>query len=77
MPILILGPEHADKGQRSKALDYDSAIQKHARHLDTDFLGLWNMTAGSVLSANGKEAQKNAIVQAMMVVNWLARTKTS
>lgn len=79
-PMLMIGPTapgsqvfEQDHPPRLDALGFSHQIRKEARDKDVDWLGMWNATiqASGGVASFGEEL---AITQAMMVVNWLARS---
>ncbi|RDW62779.1 hypothetical protein BP5796_11081 [Coleophoma crateriformis] len=76
IPFLILGPPamREESSQAAKRLDTITAVAKD-RHLDV--LGLWNMTLPANSPDGRQYGERDALVQAVMVVNWLAMLPTS
>lgn len=76
MPVLVLGPERLGYQGSIKAWEFDHSLRYAVAKQHWEYLGLWNMTLQSTKDANSQEAQKVAMVQAMMVVNWLSKLET-
>lgn len=81
--MLWLGPTaagHLDiKGRKGnqEIWDFDRAMSDAARENDVERLGMWNLTVQTNSVDGVRVGEKVAIVQAMMVVNWLARLEGS
>lgn len=82
-PILWLGPTAAGhleiKGRKSnqEIWDFDRAMAEVAQEHDIERLGMWNLTVQASSVDGMRFGVKVAVVQAMMVVNWLARLEGS
>ncbi|RDW82120.1 hypothetical protein BP6252_03232 [Coleophoma cylindrospora] len=76
IPFLILGPPaiREESSQAAKRLEAIASVAKD-RHLDV--LGLWNMTLPANSPDGWRYGERDALVQAVMVVNWLAMLPTS
>ncbi|PQE07746.1 hypothetical protein CJF31_00011922 [Rutstroemia sp. NJR-2017a BVV2] len=78
IPVLILGPEARGGGE--EAWRYMDEMRGIAKEMNIEVLGLWNLTvqAGSMGEGNRERyGGRVKLVEAMMVVNWLAKLETS
>lgn len=82
-PMLWIGPTAAGhievKGRKGnqEIWDYDRKITRVALENDIEVLGMWNMTVQASSWDGIRFGERVAIVQAMMVVNWLSRLESS
>ncbi|TVY46056.1 hypothetical protein LOCC1_G002549 [Lachnellula occidentalis] len=82
IPLLFLGPQaagfnKAGKDGNAALWKFQDEIAEPAKRRDFDLLGLWNMTAQASSRDGEKYGENVALVQAMMVINWLSKLGTS
>ncbi|TVY90059.1 hypothetical protein LAWI1_G003106 [Lachnellula willkommii] len=82
IPLLFLGPQATRWSKEGKdgnaALwKFQEEITEPAKRRHYDLLGLWNLTAQASSKDGKKYGEKVALVQAMMVINWLSKLGTS
>lgn len=82
-PLLWIGPTAAGhievksrKGNQ-EIWDFDRRMGQIAVENDVEVLGMWNMTVQASSWDGMRFGESVAIVQAMMVVNWLSRLESS
>ncbi|PQE29655.1 hypothetical protein CJF30_00009247 [Rutstroemia sp. NJR-2017a BBW] len=82
IPVLIMGSEARGKGEEEWR--YMDEIRGMAKERNAEVLGLWNLTvqAGGMGEGNREREKERSgarvkLVEAMMVVNWLAKLETS
>lgn len=81
--MLWIGPTAAGhieiKGRKGnqEIWDFDQRMARTAVENDIDVLGMWNMTVQAGSWDGVRFGERVAIVQAMMVVNWLSRLESS
>jgi hypothetical protein len=81
--MLWIGPTAAGhveiKGRKGnqEIWDFDRKMARVAAENDVDVLGMWNMTVQAGSWDGMRFGERVAIVQAMMVVNWLSRLESS
>jgi len=82
IPMLYLGPQamglnKAGKDGNAALWKFQEEIAEPAKQRHSDVLGLWNLT----IQANSKDGERYgqnvALVEAMMVINWLSKLETS
>ena len=82
-PMLWIGPTAAGhvelKGRKGnqEIWEFDRKMAATAQENDVDVLGMWNMTVQATSWDGMRFAEKVAITQAMMVMNWLSRLESS
>lgn len=82
-PILWIGPTAAGhielKGRKGnqEIWDFDQHMVDVARQNDVDVLQMWNMTVQATSWDGVRFGEEVALVQAMMVINWLNRLESS
>ncbi|KAM3074320.1 hypothetical protein ACMFMG_002866 [Clarireedia jacksonii] len=79
IPILLLGPPAygVSKEGNLQIWKYQDELEKIARDKHVDVLGLWNLTVQAESWGGERYGGKVKLVEAMMVVNWLAKLETS
>ncbi|TVY42369.1 hypothetical protein LSUB1_G001499 [Lachnellula subtilissima] len=82
IPLLFLGPQatglnKAGKDGNAALWKFRDEIAEPAKRRHFDVLGLWNLTAQAGSKDGEKYGEKVALVQAMMVINWLLKLGTS
>jgi hypothetical protein len=82
-PILWIGPAaagHLDIRGRVGNNDlwtFSTEMERVAREKDVETLGLWNLTVQAASWDGRRFGTRVAVVQAMMVLNWLSRLESS
>jgi len=81
-PLLFLGPQaqglnKAGKDGNAALWKFQDEIAEPAKRRHFDVLGLWNLTAQAGSTDGEKYGEKVALVQAMMIINWLSKLGTS
>lgn len=82
-PILWIGPPaagHLDlKGRvgNNEIWQFSTEMDKVAKDRDVETLGMWNMTVQADSWDGKRFGERVALVQAMMVSNWLSRLESS
>lgn len=79
IPVLLLGPPAygVAKDGNMAIWKYQDEMRRVAREKHVDVLGLWNLTVQAGSRDGERYGGKVALVEAMMVVNWLAKLETS
>lgn len=77
IPVLVLGPQRNHHQTASQARDFSHELMLLANTYHHEYLGLWNMTLQSTMDVSYTETERLAVVQAMMISNWLSRLPTS
>jgi hypothetical protein len=82
VPILVVGPKAMEdsgwpegpSGEEAQVKAWMEQMSAVKTEMHFDLVGIYNLT----LETNGRKLEERlAIVEAMMVVNWLARLQTS
>ena len=82
-PLLFIGPTAAGhveiRGRKGnqEIWAFDRHLRQVAEDNDAEVLGMWNLTVQAASWDGVRFAEKVAVTQAMMVVNWLARLPSS
>jgi hypothetical protein len=74
IPMLFLGPHALAIGNARR---FENDMSQVAKENHFDVLGLWNLTEQVTANEGGQFGQEVAMVEAMMVVNWLSKLATS
>jgi len=80
--MLFLGPQalgsnKAGNNGNAALWQFQGAIAEPARQRRFDLLGLWNLTVQASSKDGERYGERVALVQAMMMINWLSNLKTS
>lgn len=86
IPILYLGPhgfrqsqdlKAGSTGQLSTSLEYHEKVKEVAKKRHFEVLGLYNLTLMATTFEGIHFDQRVALVEAMMIINWLTLLETS
>ncbi|KAJ8062510.1 hypothetical protein OCU04_009040 [Sclerotinia nivalis] len=83
IPILLLGPTAYGVSRQSsndgnvEIWKYQEELNRIAPDKHMDILRLWNLTIQASSTDGERYGEKIALVQAMMVINWLSKLETS
>lgn len=77
IPVLVLGPIRDDHRSTFDIQDFGRDLMILLDRYHYEYLGLWNMTLQSNMDISYAETERMAVVQAMMIVNWLSKLPTS
>jgi hypothetical protein len=80
--MLYLGPQamgliKAGKDGNSALWKFQEEMAEPAKQRHFDVLGLWNLTIQASSKDGERYGEKVALVQAMMIINWLSKLETS
>lgn len=83
VPMLLVGPpaygisKVPGREGNMEIWNYQNEMNKVAVERHIDVLGLWNLTVQASSSHGERYGAKVAMVEAMMVINWLSKLETS
>jgi hypothetical protein len=79
IPFLYLGPhfEKSESDDDSVVLQYHTLLKDAAKQRHIDLLSLYNLTRNVTPGNEEYSNEKIAIVEAMMIINWLSKLETS
>jgi hypothetical protein len=82
VPMLYLGPQamglnKAGKYTNAALWKFQEEIIEPAKQRHFDVLGLWNLTIQASSKDGERYGENAALVQAMMIINWLSKLETS
>jgi hypothetical protein len=82
-PVIYLGPtasghiEIRNRKNNQEIWDFDAKMRELAEDNGVEVLGMWNLTVQAGSWDGVRFGERVAVVQGMMVVNWLARLESS